>query len=172
VGVLAERPIGLVLVTAGRRLLAESRGPARRLDLAGLALATGAIFTLTDALLRGPQDGWHSAGVLGLFAASAALGAAFLAAEQRARQPMLPLRLFANITFSAAVTTRFALFATIFGCAFLMPQYLQLAHGLSPLRTGLGVLPFTGPLMLIAPAAGRLAKLHLFDAETGKALGR
>jgi EmrB/QacA subfamily drug resistance transporter len=153
-------PIGLVLVTAGRRLLAESRGPARRLDPAGLALATGAIFTLTDALLRGPQAGWHSAQVLGLLAASAILGAAFVAAEQRARQPMLPLRLFANITFSAAVTTRFALFATIFGCAFLMPQYLQLTHGFSPLRTGLGVLPFTGLLMLIAPAAGRLADRH------------
>jgi MFS family permease len=38
-----------------------------------------------------------------------------------------------------------------------MPQYLQLAHGFSPLRTGLGVLPFTAPLMLIAPLAGRLA---------------
>ena len=46
-------PIGVVLVTAGGRLLAESRGPARRLDPLGLVLATGAIFTLTDALLRG-----------------------------------------------------------------------------------------------------------------------
>ena len=150
-------PIGVVLVTAGRRLLAESRGPSRRLDPLGLALATAAIFAVTDALLRGPQAGWHSVEVLALFAGSAVLAAAFVAAEQRTRQPMLPLRVFANISFSGAVTTRFALFATIFGVAFLMPQYLQLAHGFSPLHTGLGVLPFTGPLMLIAPLAGRLA---------------
>jgi nitrate/nitrite transporter NarK len=85
------------------------------------------------------------------------LAAAFVAAERRAAQPLLPLALFANRMLSAAVAARFALFATVFGCAFLMPQYLQLAHGFSPLRTGLGVLPFTGPLMLIAPLAGRLA---------------
>ena len=38
----------------GRRALAESLGPARRLDLAGLALATGVVFAFTDGLLRGP----------------------------------------------------------------------------------------------------------------------
>ena len=47
-------PVGLALVVIGRRALAESRGPARRLDLAGLALATGAVFAFTDGLLRGP----------------------------------------------------------------------------------------------------------------------
>ncbi|MGH3301272.1 MAG: hypothetical protein ACRDOK_06180 [Streptosporangiaceae bacterium] len=95
-----------------------------------------------------------------LLAGSVILAAGFVAAEQRAAQPMLPLRLFANTTLSAAVATRFALFAAIFGCAFLMPWYLQLARGFSPLSTGLGVLPFTGPLMLIAPSAGRLAGRH------------
>jgi MFS family permease len=150
-------PIGLALVTLGGRRLTESRGPARRLDPLGLVLATGVIFALTDALLRGPQVGWRSAEVLGLFAGSAALAAGFVAAERRARQPMLPPGLLANTALSAAVATRFALFGTIFGCAFLVPQYLQLVQGFSPLRTGLGVLPFTGPLMLIARLAGRLA---------------
>jgi MFS family permease len=50
-------PIGLVLVTLGGRRLPESRGPARRLDPTGLLLATGAIFAVTDALLRGPRPG-------------------------------------------------------------------------------------------------------------------
>jgi len=120
-------------------------------------LATGAVFAITDALLRGPVAGWASAQVLALFASGAALLAGFLVAEHRSREPMVPLRLFANASLSGAVTSRFALFATVFGCAFLVPQYLQLAHGFSPLRTGLGVLPFTGPTMLVAPLAGRLA---------------
>src|SRR5215471_9539573 len=47
-------PVGLALVALGGRVLAETRGPARRLDPAGLALATGAVFAFTDALLRGP----------------------------------------------------------------------------------------------------------------------
>src|SRR5215470_6060726 len=48
-------PVGLALVVIGGRILAESRGPARKLDPAGLVLATGAVFAITDALLRGPQ---------------------------------------------------------------------------------------------------------------------
>jgi len=150
-------PVGITLVAIGRRVLAESRGPARRLDLAGLVLATGAVFAFTDALLRGPVAGWGSATVLALFASGAALLGGFLVAEHRSAEPMVPLRLFTNASLSGAVTARFALFATVFGCAFLVPQYLQLARGFPPLRTGLGVLPFTGPTMLMAPLAGRLA---------------
>jgi EmrB/QacA subfamily drug resistance transporter len=150
-------PVGIVLVTLGRRLLAESRGPSRRLDLPGLSLATGAVFAVTDALLRGPQVGWHSGEVLGLFGIGAALAAAFALAERRSAHPMIPPRLLANPVLRATVITRFLLFATILGSAFMVPQYLQLAHGLSPLRTGLGLLPFTGPLMLIAPVAGKIA---------------
>ena len=150
-------PVGIILVTVGRRLLAESRGPSRRLDPVGLALATGAVFAVTDALLRGPQAGWHSAEVLSLFGIGAALAAAFVRAERRLANPMIPPHLLANPMLRAAVTTRFLLFATILGAAFLVPQYLQLAHGFSPLSTGLGLLPFTGPMMLIAPVAGKVA---------------
>ena len=150
-------PIGIVLVTLGRRLLAESRGPARTLDPAGLVLVTGAVFAITDALLRGPQAGWHSGEVLSLFGIGAVLTAAFVFAERRSPHPMVPPRLLANPMLRAAVTTRFLLFATILGAAFLVPQYLQLAHGFSPLHTGLALLPFTGPMMLIAPIAGKTA---------------
>lgn len=150
-------PVGVALVGIGARVLTESRGPARRMDPAGLVLATGTVFTFTDGLLRGPAAGWGSAQVLALFAGGAFLAAGFLVIERRGREPMLPLRLFANASLSGAAATRFALFATVFGCAFLVPQYLQLAQGFPPLRTGLGVLPFTGPTMLVAPLAGRLA---------------
>src|SRR5215468_10599591 len=150
-------PIGIMLVTLGRRLLTESRGPSRRLDPAGLVLVTGAIFAITDALLRGPQTSWDSVEVLSLFEIGAALAAAFVLTERRSAHPMVPPRLFTNPMLRAAVATRFLLFATILGAAFLVPQYLQLAHGFSPLRTGLALLPFTGPMMLIAPAGGRAA---------------
>jgi len=61
VGVLAERA-GRARAGRHRQTGAGgSRGPARRLDLAGLALATGAVFAFTDGLLRGPAVGWGSA---------------------------------------------------------------------------------------------------------------
>ena len=150
-------PVGIILVVLGRRLLAESRGPSRKLDIPGLVLATGAVFAVTGALLRGPQIGWHSAQVLGLFGTGTALAAAFMLAERRSAHPMVPPRLLASPMLRAAVTTRFLLFATILGSAFIVPQYLQLAHGFSPLRTGLGLMPFTGPMMVIAPIAGKIA---------------
>lgn len=153
-------PIGLALVSLGGLALVESRGQAKRLDPLGLVLASGTVFTLTDALLRGPQVGWRSMTELSLVAASAVLAAGFVVAQSRASAPMLPLRLFTNVSLSAAVAARFALFAIIYGCAFLMPQYLQLAHGFSPLRTGLCLLPFTGPLVLVARICGRLADRH------------
>ena len=76
-------PIGIILVTLGRRLLAESRGPSGRLDPVGLVLATGTVFAVTDALLRGPQAGWHSAEVLSLFGIGTALATAFVLTERR-----------------------------------------------------------------------------------------
>jgi EmrB/QacA subfamily drug resistance transporter len=150
-------PVGIALVTLGRRVLAEGRGPSSSFDPAGLVLATGAVFAVTDALLRGPQAGWHSVEVLSLFGIGAALAAAFVLAERRSAHPMVPPGLLANRMLRAAATTRFLLFATILGSAFIVPQYLQLVHGFSPLRTGLGLLPFTGPLMLVAPIAGKIA---------------
>jgi MFS family permease len=150
-------PIGIILVTLGRRLLAESHGPSGRLDPIGLVLATGTVVAVTDALLRGPQTGWHSAEVLSLFGIGTALAIAFVLTERRLAHPMIPPHLLANPMLRAAVITRFLLFATILGAAFMVPQYLQLAHGFSPMRTGLALLPFTGPMMLIAPVAGKVA---------------
>jgi EmrB/QacA subfamily drug resistance transporter len=150
-------PIGLLVITVGARLLTESRGPARQLDLAGLALASTAIFCLTDALIRGPGLGWTSAEVLALLAGGAAGAAAFWRYEHRAAHPMLPPDLFANTRFSAAAAARFTVFAGIFAVAFLIPQYLQLERGYHPLAVGLAVLPFTAPMIAIAPLAGKLA---------------
>jgi EmrB/QacA subfamily drug resistance transporter len=149
-------PIGMVIVTVGTRRLAESRGPARRLDMVGLALLSLAVFCVTDALLRGPQLGWTSTEVLGLLVGAAGAAFAFRASQRRAGA-LLPRGLFANRAFTAAVLGRLALFAAIFGAAFLIPQYLQMVRGYQPLAVGVGMLPWTGPIMFVAPISGRLA---------------
>jgi hypothetical protein len=137
-------PVGVVLVAAGGRVLAESRGPARRLDPAGLALATGAVFAVTDALLRGPAAGWGSAEVLALFAGGAVLAAAFAGgrAPQRGadgaaaavcqRQPVRGRPGSRCSRRCSAAPSR---------CR----STCSWRTGSPPLRTGLGVLPFTGP---------------------------
>src|SRR3954462_5628597 len=83
-------PLGLALIPFVLRKIRESHGPRTRIDLAGLALVTSAAFGVGWGLVRGTQAGWGSPEVVGSFAAGLILGAAFVAWELRARDPMLP----------------------------------------------------------------------------------
>lgn len=77
--------------------------------------------------------------------------------ERRASEPMLPLRLFREVRFSAANARAFLTTASVFGAAFLITQYLQLALGSSPLEAGLRFLPMTATPLLVAPLAGAVS---------------
>jgi len=150
-------PIGLALVLLGGRWLGETHGLVRRLDPVGLALAAAGVLALVDGLLRGPQTGWSSAEVLGPLGGAGVLAAVFLGWQRRCTHPMLPTGLFAHPGFRGAVAARAALATSLFGGVFLVPQYLQLDRGYSPLAVGLALLPWTTPIVAIAPRAGRLA---------------
>ena len=147
-------PLGLVLAPLARRRLAESFGPATRVDLGGLALVTGAALGLVWGLVRDHAAGWGSAEVVGALAAGAALLAAFVAWERRAPEPMLPLRLFASRAFAAGNAAGFFLFGAILGAVFFMAQFLQTAQGQGPLAAGVRLLPWTATLFVVAPVAG------------------
>jgi MFS family permease len=70
---------------------------------------------------------------------------------------MIPLGLFRNVSFTAAVASTFLMGAAIYAAAFLTSQYFQFARGDSPLGTGLRFLPWTGTPLVIAPIAGALS---------------
>src|SRR6187401_643025 len=74
-------PIGLVLVPLALRRLEESRGPAGRLDLPGVALASGGLLGIVWGLVRGNGQGWTSAEIIGSLTLGAVLVAAFVAWE-------------------------------------------------------------------------------------------
>jgi EmrB/QacA subfamily drug resistance transporter len=150
-------PIGLVAIPMLLRHVAESRGPDGRLDIGGLLLATGGAFGLVWALVRGNESSWLGPEVLGSLSAAAALLAAFVAWELRARAPMLPMRFFRLRGFWAANAVNLCLYAAQFGTLFLLAQYLQVVLGSGPLVAGLQLMPWSGLLMAIAPAAGGAA---------------
>ncbi len=79
-------PVGLVLAPLAPRRLRESHGPSRRLDLAGLALATTGLLGVVFGIVRGNAAGWGSLEVVAPIATGAALLAAFVAASS-ARPP-------------------------------------------------------------------------------------
>ena len=149
-------PIGILAIAGSRLRLAESRGPAARLDLPALVLIAAGVGAVTWGLVQAGQVGWGSAQTLTGLSLGAVSIAGFLAWERRAAEPMIPLGLFRSRSFSAAVATQFLLAAGIYSAAFLISQYFQFALGDSPLGTGLRFLPWTATPMIIAPIAGAL----------------
>jgi EmrB/QacA subfamily drug resistance transporter len=149
-------PIGIAAIIGARLRLAESRGPATRLDLPALVLVAAGVGALTWGLVQAGQAGWGSAEALTGLSLGAASIVAFLAWERRAAEPMIPLGLFRSEGFSAAVATQFLVAASIYSAAFLTSQFFQFALADSPLGTGLRFLPWTATPMVIAPIAGAL----------------
>ena len=150
-------PIGIAAAIASARLLPESYGPARRLDLPALPLITGASVALTWGLVRAGGSSWSDGFTVALLAGGAALLAGFILRERVAAEPMVPLRLFRSRTFTAANTATFLQSGAIFSAAFLITEYFQLGLGYGPLATGLRLLPWTATPMIVAPLAGALA---------------
>jgi EmrB/QacA subfamily drug resistance transporter len=150
-------PVGLVLAPLALRHLTESHGPAARLDLPGLALASTGLLGVVFGVVRGNPAGWGSLEVVAPIAAGAALLVAFVAWELRTPSPMLPMRFFRSRAFAATNGVSLAMTFGIFGSIFLLAQFFQSVQGYSPLEAGLRTLPWTGMPMLVAPVAGILS---------------
>ena len=147
-------PIGVAAIVLSVLLLPETRGPATRLDLVATALIAGGAVALVWGLIRAGDEGWQTASTIGTIAVGLLLIAGFLVWELRAAEPMLPMHMFRNLSFSAGNATGFLMAGTIFSAAFLVSQYMQFGLGYSPLQTGLRLLPWTATPLFIAPAAG------------------
>ncbi len=150
-------PIGVVALILSRFRLAETRGPATRLDLVAAGLVAGGASGILWGLIRAGQIGWGAVEVIAAFAAGLALLAAFIVWEARATEPMLPLRLFGSRAFTASIAAGFLMSGSIFSAAFLIAQFFQIGLGYSPLEGGLRILPWTATPFLIAPIGGALS---------------
>jgi len=119
---------------------ARERG--RTFDIPGAIAATAGITLVVLALVQGPEWGWGSLNTLGTIAAGLVVLAVFAGVESRSREPLMPLRMFANrsLTASMGITLLFgASFASQF---YLFTVYLHEILNFSALETGLAFLPF------------------------------
>ncbi len=137
--------------------LTESYGPATRLDLPGVALASLGLLGIVLGVVRGNDHGWTSLTVLAPMVIGALLVAGFVAWELRAPEPMLPMRLFRSRGFTMTNVASLLMFFGMFGSIFLLAQFLQVVQGYSPLQAGLRTLPWTAMPVLVAPIAGLLS---------------
>jgi EmrB/QacA subfamily drug resistance transporter len=149
-------PIGLAVVAIAPLFVAETPGQTGRFDLAGAVTSTAGVASLVYGFVRAAASGWGDHLTLAAFGAAAVLLAGFLAIESRARQPITPLRLFADASRSGSFAARLLLLAGMFGVFFFLTQLLQKVMGFSPLRAGVAFLPLTAALFAMSRTAPRL----------------
>ncbi|HEX6445605.1 MAG TPA: DHA2 family efflux MFS transporter permease subunit [Streptosporangiales bacterium] len=142
-------PLALALIPLALLRIDESRGPATALDVPGLVLVTGAVLGLVWGLVRGNSAGWTSREVLLSLTLGGFLVLAFVVREARAREPMLPMRLFRNRSFSAGNAAMFFLWGSALGAMFFMAQFLQTGLGFGPLDAGVRLVPWGAIVMLV-----------------------
>jgi EmrB/QacA subfamily drug resistance transporter len=147
-------PVGLLLAPLAARMLEESFGTSRDLDLSGLVLASGGMFGLVFGLIRAQTIGWTATEVIASLTLGVLLIAGFIANERRVRHPMLPLEFFAKRSFSVTNAVSLSMYFGMFGSIFFMSQYLQNVLGNTPLQAGIKLLAWTAATMVVAPLAG------------------
>jgi EmrB/QacA subfamily drug resistance transporter len=150
-------PIGILLIPLALRRLDESHGPAAKLDLPGVGLASAGLTGIVWALVRGNGQGWGSAEIVASLIAGAIVLALFILWELRVEEPMLPMRFFKNRVFTLANVASLFMFFGMFGSIFLLSQFFQIIQGYSPLGSGVRILPWTIMPLFVAPVAGALS---------------
>ena len=150
-------PIGIVLIPLALRRLDETYGPAAKLDLPGVALASVGLTGIVWGLVRGHGQGWTSPEIVISLVAGALVFALFVLWELRTAEPMLPMRFFQNRVFTLANVASLLMFFGMFGSIFLLSQFFQTVQGYSPIGSGLRILPWTIMPMFVAPIAGALS---------------
>jgi EmrB/QacA subfamily drug resistance transporter len=149
-------PIIAAALVATSLFVPESRAPrARRFDPVGQGLVLVVLGSVVAALIESHRLGWTSPWVLGLLALAGLGAAGILAYEPSRADPLLELRLFRSVSFSAAIVM--ALFALCgFGVfLFSTTQYLQDVRGTTPLTAGLCLLPVGVLVLVLSPRTGR-----------------
>lgn len=135
-------PVVIVAAIGAWRFVPESRDRAApRIDRVGLALSIAAIGTLVFTIIEAPEFGWASLTTAAGFTLSIGLIGAFVAWELRVANPLLPVRIFENLRFSAASVSVTSAFFALFGFIFIITQYFQLVRGYGPFEAGLRTLP-------------------------------
>ncbi|MFI8089648.1 MFS transporter [Streptomyces sp. NPDC086080] len=151
-------PLGLLAMAGLWALLprATPGAPRPRLDYAGTALLTGVIVCLVLLTDLAGRHGWGHPSVAALGAGAVLLGAVWVRHERRAAEPVVPLGLFGNRTFTISVVVAFAVSFAFFGSVNFVPLLFQTVEGVSATRTGLLFLPAMIGMAVATVVAGQV----------------
>ena len=153
---LVNVPIGVAGFVVAWRFLREHREPnPGRFDIPGFVLAATGMGTLLYALAEAGTKGWTSTEVVGFGTAGVVLLAGFVAAELRAPQPMIDVRLLKDSLFRACNAAQFVGMTGFSASLFLLPIMLQAQRGLSAFESGLTSFPMALGVMTAAQPVSR-----------------
>jgi EmrB/QacA subfamily drug resistance transporter len=170
-------PIVVAAIVCAARFVPESRAArGRRFDPVGQVLMIGVLGGLVAAIIESGRLGWTSPVILGLLAVAALSGLGILRYEPRRADPLLELRLFRSVPFSAAIVMALQALCGFSAFLFVTTQYLQDVRGRSALAAGLCLLPVGVVVLVLSPRTGRLVgargpRLPLVVAGAALALG-
>jgi len=151
-------PIGAVALLISRVVLPPpDRAERRSVDYLGAALLVAAVVALLLITVWGGQQyAWGSPHIIGLAVVGLVLLGAFLRQEQRAPEPVLPLRLFRDPVVAVASAGLFVATCLLFAATVFMPLFLQIVTGASAANSGLLLLPLMAGILVTSLGAGRL----------------
>jgi DHA2 family methylenomycin A resistance protein-like MFS transporter len=155
---LLNVPLGIVAVAMTYRFVRPSpRIPGEGLDLAAQLTAASSLALFTWALIERPLRGWASPVILLAMATSVAGAFAFVFLERRSARPILPLRLFADRTFSSTASAAMLYAGAFFGSLLAFSLDFHDVRGDSPAMAGLHIAFITVTFGLTSVVTGRLA---------------
>jgi EmrB/QacA subfamily drug resistance transporter len=151
-------PVGLLaLFVVASVLDLPFRRQAHPVDYLGsVLLVSGVSALLMVTVWGGSEYEWGSPMILGLAAAGVLLILLFLIQERRAEEPLLPLRLFRDRTFTITSAAGFIVGVGMFGGIVFLPLFLQVVLGASPTNSGLLLIPLMAGIVVSSTMSGRM----------------
>lgn len=141
---LVHAPIAVLTLAIAASAITESRDPeAKRLDVAGIATLSLAVFGLVYVITQGAALGLTAS--VAIAAATIFCFVVFLVAERRQAHPMFDFSVFRNRSFSGAILGCIAMNTSYWPFMIYLPIYLQSGLGYDPFSAGLCLLAYTLP---------------------------
>ncbi|MEU1594045.1 MFS transporter [Streptomyces sp. NPDC005708] len=148
-------PIGLLIAALTPMYINESQRHPGRFDIAGALTSTAGMASLVYGFIRASEEGWRDNLTIGSFGAAAVLLLAFALIEMRAKEPITPLRMFAERNRSGTYVIMLSLAAAMFGMFFYIVLFVQNVLGYSPISAGIAFLPVTVAIVIGAGLSQR-----------------
>ena len=134
-----------------------------KIDYLGALLIVASVVSILIALsVLGPENGWSDARTVGALSLGVVIVIIYMLWEKKVTEPILPLSLFKNHTFSLTSIIGFIIGAGMFGAIIMLPLYLQIVQGASATEAGLKLIPLMIGILAVTITSGRII------SKTGK----